>query len=981
MMKKIFTFFAALACTVSMFAATETVYFVNAQNWTGTINAYAWTSASNAQWPGVPATKEAEKIAGYDVYSYTAEAGTYANVIFNNGSSQTADLKWTAGKYYCKDGWYTKEDAAAKLGQPVEYESVYFVNVDSWANVQIYTWLPEVAGWPGVAMTKEAIKIADKEVWSYTVEKGTTFGGMLFNDGNGTQTSDLKWEAGKYFVKDKWYTKEEAEAKLSGDTPVDPNPGDDPVVTPTAYYITGNEALFGADQWKADAIAMTEAEGVYTHTFTAVAAGVECQFKVTNGTWDQSWGFADLTTVPAGVTGNNDNNIIFTLAEAGDVTVNFNGKNITLVGNFTQSGDTTVTPEPNPGETKTIYLNTGGAQLWNQADAKFFVHAWGGAADLDAQMTLVAGDIYQVEIAHTSIIFLRLAPAATGVVWEGENLWNKTADLEIPEGMNCYTITGWGETDGTWSSYTPGDTPVDPNPGDDPVVTPTAYYITGNEALFGADQWKADAIAMTEAEGVYTHTFTAVAAGVECQFKVTNGTWDQSWGFADLTTVPAGVTGNNDNNIIFTLAEAGDVTVNFNGKNITLVGNFTQSGDTTVTPEPNPGETKTIYLNTGGAQLWNQADAKFFVHAWGEGATDLDAQMTLVEGDVYQVEIAAAHTSIIFLRLAPTATGVVWEGNDLWNKTVDLTIPAESNCYTITGWEPEAGTWSSYTPGDTPVDPNPGDDPVVTPTAYYITGNEALFGADQWKADAIAMTEAEGVYTHTFTAVAAGVECQFKVTNGTWDQSWGFADLTTVPAGVTGNNDNNIIFTLAEAGDVTVNFNGKNITLVGNFTQSGDTTVTPEPNPGETKTIYLNTGGAQLWNQADAKFFVHAWGGAADLDAQMTLVAGDIYQVEIAHTSIIFLRLAPAATGVVWEGENLWNKTADLEIPEGMNCYTITGWGEKDGTWSSYTPVDGPTTDNEQVVINKKATKIVYNGQICIIRDGVMFNILGQVIK
>ena len=57
-----------------MFAATETVYFVNAQNWTGTINAYAWTSASNAQWPGVPATKEAEKIAGCDVYSYTAEA-------------------------------------------------------------------------------------------------------------------------------------------------------------------------------------------------------------------------------------------------------------------------------------------------------------------------------------------------------------------------------------------------------------------------------------------------------------------------------------------------------------------------------------------------------------------------------------------------------------------------------------------------------------------------------------------------------------------------------------------------------------------------------------------------------------------------------------------------------------------------------------------------------------------------------------------
>ena len=973
MMKKIFTFFAALACTVSMFAATETVYFVNAQNWTGTINAYAWTSASNAQWPGVPATKEAEKIAGCDVYSYTAEAGTYANVIFNNGSGkQTADLKWTAGKYYCKDGWYTKEDAAAKLGQPVEYESVYFVNVDSWANVKIYTWTPEVAGWPGEDMKKEPTKLADKEVWSYSVEKGTTFGGMLFNDGNGTQTGDLKWETGKYFVKDSWYTKEEAEAKLNGNIPVDPNPGDDPVVTPTAYYITGNEALFGANQWKADAIAMTEAEGVYTHTFTAVTAGVECQFKVTNGTWDQSWGFANLTTVPAGVTGNADGNVVFTLAEAGDVVVTFNGTNITVTGNFAQGGDTPV--DPTPGETKDITVKAKVPATWTDQ-----ITAWVWATGAEGTEVVPAQEgewyVYTQNCAELNIIF------KNGAGWNGDA--NQTVDITGITESTCIEITADGVTKATYTvvNCEGGDTPVDPNPGDDPVVTPTAYYITGNEALFGANQWKADAIAMTEAEGVYTHTFTAVTAGVECQFKVTNGTWDQSWGFANLTNVPAGVTGNADGNVVFTLAEAGDVTVNFNGKDITLVGNFTQSGDTTVTPEPNPGETKTIYLNTGGAQLWNQADAKFFVHAWGEGATDLDAQMTLVEGDVYQVEIAAAHTSIIFLRLAPTATGVVWEGNDLWNKTVDLTIPAESNCYTITGWEPEAGTWSSYTPGDTPVDPNPGDDPVVTPTAYYITGNEALFGANQWKADAIAMTEAEGVYTHTFTAVAAGVECQFKVTNGTWDQSWGFANLTTVPAGVTGNADGNVVFTLAEAGDVTVNFNGKDITLVGNFTQSGDTTVTPEPNPGETKTIYLNTGGAELWNQADAKFFVHAWGGAADLDAQMTLVAGDIYQVEIAHTSIIFLRLAPAATGVVWEGENLWNKTADLEIPEGMNCYTITGWGETDGTWSLYTPVDGPTTDNEQVVINKKATKIVYNGQICIIRDGVMFNILGQVIK
>ncbi len=229
-MKKIFTLFAALTMVLSMFAATETVYFVNAHEWTGTINAYAWTDggATNQSWPGVAAAKEAEQIAGFDVYSYTAEAGTYANVIFNNGSGQqTADLVWTAGKYYCKDGWYTEEEAAAKLEQPIEYESVYFVNVQGWSKVNIYTWTPEVGGWPGVAMTKEDDQLAGNDVYSYTVEKGTAFGGMLFNcGGDECKTGDLVWTAGKYYVKDGWYTKEEAVEKLSG-----------PVVPPVISYV------------------------------------------------------------------------------------------------------------------------------------------------------------------------------------------------------------------------------------------------------------------------------------------------------------------------------------------------------------------------------------------------------------------------------------------------------------------------------------------------------------------------------------------------------------------------------------------------------------------------------------------------------------------------------------------------------------------------------------------------------------------------
>ena len=212
---------------------TETVYFINNKSWSK-VNAYAWEPVQNANWPGVAATKEAEQIGGYDVYSFTAEAGQYANVIFNNGSGQqTADLKWTAGKYVINNQWYTKEEAEAQLVKPVEYEYVYFVDNQGWGKANIYTWTPEVGTWPGVAMTKEAEQLAGYDVYSYKAEKGTSFGGIIFNNGSGVQTGDLKWTAGKYYVKDAWYTKEEAIEKLSA--PVTP-----PVITYVLMGVKGD---------------------------------------------------------------------------------------------------------------------------------------------------------------------------------------------------------------------------------------------------------------------------------------------------------------------------------------------------------------------------------------------------------------------------------------------------------------------------------------------------------------------------------------------------------------------------------------------------------------------------------------------------------------------------------------------------------------------------------------------------------------------
>ena len=276
----------------------ETVYFVNAQGWTGTIKAYAWDPA-NAAWPGVAATKEAEQIGGYDVYSYTAEAGKYANVIFNGTGGQTADLKWTAGKYYVLDGWYTKEEAEAKLATPIVDEVVYFVNNKKWSKVNAYAWEPANAAWPGKAATKEAEQIGGFDVYSYSAAPGT-YQKVIFNDGGSNQTADMVWTAGKYIVNNQWYTKEEAEAALAA-----------PVVT--TWTMVGDKALFGTE-WDLNNTAndlVKQEDGSWVLTLTnKTLAAKSYEYKAAK---DRSW----TTTVPGG------NNAKLTISKAGQYDVTF----------------------------------------------------------------------------------------------------------------------------------------------------------------------------------------------------------------------------------------------------------------------------------------------------------------------------------------------------------------------------------------------------------------------------------------------------------------------------------------------------------------------------------------------------------------------------------------------------------------------------------------------------------------------------------
>jgi len=199
--------------------------------------------------------------------------------------------------------------------------------------------------------------------------------------------------------------------------------------------------------------------------------------------------------------------------------------------------------------------------------------------------------------------------------------------------------------------------------------------------------------------------------------------------------------------------------------------------------------------------------------------------MTSIGDGIYSANIPDNNNSLVFARMKDGSTSISW-GDDLWNKTADLTLSGDNDLYTITGWGYDKvcpGAWSKYETsdpgeqgGDQPEDPQP-----ATPK-FYVTGDSALvvdagYGVGKkWNADAIPSL------TDTCTLnLKAGVAYKLKITvDGTWNTAKGYEDLTVVAEGLTqggDGDDNNIGFTLKTAGKVRVIYTANMFKLKGNF--------------------------------------------------------------------------------------------------------------------------------------------------------------------
>ena len=768
-MKKIFTLFAALAMVMSMSAAK--LYLTPNANWNQSNARFAAYFFGNGdKWISMT------KVTGEtNLYEVEAPAG-YPNVIFcrmnpsasannwNNKWNQTADLVIpTDGKnhYTVTAGTWDKGGGTWSIW-PIPTEKNYVdvtITITATASASI-KW-SNAGDKLANATDYVAMTAGENNTYTYTLSQVDDITGVTYTIKVGDVISEEKTTSTNVTADFKDLMKQAILKGTMNDW------GDKDKMTIADDYLTASIVLplnkgsyswkmFVGVDWLGGGKAVTRENNTY-----ALEDGENCTLN------------ADVT---------------------GDYTFTWTYANKTLVVTYPESG---TTPEPEP--TVISYVLMGVNDDWTTGIA-MTVNPENANEYMLLNQPIAEGDSVKVVTLTNGE-----KTAYCGNVKDGVTVTITPDDKDgniilAPGNYNFYyDVT----TNNIWIaavSETPG-TPGTPD-------TPATYYITGNEALLGDKAWNPDAIAMTEVEGVYTHTFTAVAAGVECQLKVTKGDWVNGvWGYDNLSNTPDGVTTDNDRNIIFTLAEDGDVLVTFSEEKITITGNFAVSdepqvityvlmgvnddwttgiamtvnpenaneymllnqpiaeGDSvkvvtltngektaycgnvkdgvtvTITPDdkdgniilapgnynfyydvttdniwiaavsetpgtPEPVVMTTIYLNTGGSTLWNNEGANFFAHSWKEGVgNEQDKELTLVEGDLYKLDIPEDHDMIIFLRLAPTATDVVWDGDKFWNKTENLTIPSDQNCYTITEWGADfnpvcKGTWSSYTNDD-----------------------------------------------------------------------------------------------------------------------------------------------------------------------------------------------------------------------------------------------------------------------------------------
>ena len=342
----------------------EVLYLKPNSNW---VQSSAWFAAyffgSGNQWVKM---ESCPRDSGY--YKVTVPSGSWTNVIFcRMNPSATAlswDSKWDQSQDLTYDGtkslwtvgsgqwnnatgtwsvWsetpeptteeptteepteeVTEEPTEEVTEEPTTLEppvamDVYCINSAKWDAVYAYAWNEggdKDAEWPGSPMTKTEDTVNGFDVYKITIEGGPYASIIFNNNNNGSQTSDLALEEGKYYdVKaGEWYAS------------LDEVPQVDPLATDRYLVGSFNGWSTVADEFKLNA------EGEKTGYVTlTLEANTKYEFKVVReGTWTSCT--TPITGSVEGLTfsSSNSDNATITTTEAGEYVFSFGLENSQL---------------------------------------------------------------------------------------------------------------------------------------------------------------------------------------------------------------------------------------------------------------------------------------------------------------------------------------------------------------------------------------------------------------------------------------------------------------------------------------------------------------------------------------------------------------------------------------------------------------------------------------------------------------------------
>lgn len=301
---------------------------------------------------------------------------------------------------------------------------------------------------------------------------------------------------------------------------------------------------------------------------------------------------------------------------------------------------------------------------------------------------------------------------------------------------------------------------------------------------------------------------------------------------------------------------------------------------------------KSIYLDAN--KMFDSDNVSMFAHAWDENGGK-DYALAAVDGEesIYVAEINQAYDHIIFTRGPEGATSLVWE--EIYNQTLDLEIPTDKNMWKMTEWVESTplGEWGTYTP---------------TVVEFYLTPASITLYVGQ----------TETVVPHN--------------NKGSVSYSSSNSEIATVdPASG--------VITAVAPGDVTISGND------GHTNATVSVRVNYEP-VIQKHSLYVNAYGHL--DLDGAVLFIHAWDANGAADYKLSVAAGQtiVYTAEVnkAYDHLVIVRCEAGATEIDWPDEqqgkagNIWNKTADLEIPEDKDMFTFSSYADGFivGSWSVY---------------------------------------------